>query len=65
MTSSSSSKTAAHSADNPADPTHPDAAFLQRELDRDRKGEWVLIPKTLIALGVVAVLVVIRQLFFV
>ena len=49
----------------PVDPRHPDAAFIQRELDRDRKHVWVLIPKTLIALAVVAVLVVIRQLFFV
>jgi hypothetical protein len=47
------------------DPRHPDAALIQRELDRDRRHEWVLIPKTLLALAVVAVLVVIRQLFFV
>jgi hypothetical protein len=49
----------------PADPRHPDAAFIQAELDRDRRHEWVLIPKTVVALAVVAVLVVIRQLFFV
>ncbi len=36
----------------------------QREIDRDRRGERSLIPKALIALAVVAVLVVIRQLFF-
>jgi hypothetical protein len=47
------------------DPRHPDAAFIQRELDRDRKREWYLIPKAFIALAIVAVLVVIRQLFFV
>jgi hypothetical protein len=46
------------------DPKHPDAAFIQRELDADRKHEWVLVPKAIIALAVVAVLVVIRQLFF-
>jgi hypothetical protein len=47
------------------DPRHPDAAFIQQELDRDRKREWYLIPKTFVALAIVAVLVVIRQLFFV
>ena len=47
------------------DPQHPDDAFIQRELDRDRKREWYLIPKAFIALAIVAVLVVIRQLFFV
>ncbi|MES2172111.1 MAG: hypothetical protein V4479_15540 [Actinomycetota bacterium] len=36
----------------------------QREIDRDRRHERVLIPKTLLALAVIAVLVVIRQLFF-
>ncbi len=46
------------------DPRHPDAAFIQRELDRDRKREWLLLPKTVVALAVVAVLVVIRQLWF-
>lgn len=47
------------------DPRHPSAELIQRELDRDRKHEWVLIPKAIIAVAVVAVLVVIRQLFFV
>jgi len=47
------------------DPRHPDDAFIQRELDRDRKHEWVLIPKAIIALAIVAALVVVRQLFFV
>lgn len=47
------------------DPRHPDFAFIQRELDRDRKHERFLIPVALIALAVVGVLVVIRQLFFV
>lgn len=36
----------------------------QREIDRDRRHERVLIPKTLLAFAVVAVLVVIRQVFF-
>ena len=47
------------------DPRHPDAAYMQRELDRDRRHERVLITKALIAAAVVAVLVVIRQLYFV
>ncbi len=47
------------------DPRHPDAAFLQAEIDADRKHEWVLVPKAIIALAVVAVIVVIRQVFFV
>jgi hypothetical protein len=51
--------------ESPVDPRHPDAVFIQRELDRDRRHEWVLVPKAIIALAVVAVLVVIRQLFFV
>ncbi len=56
----------AHSDDQgPVDPRHPDAAFIQRELDRDIRHEWVLVPKAILALAVVAVLVVIRQVFFV
>ena len=51
--------------ESPADPRHPDAPFIQRELDRDRRYEWVLVPKAIIALAFVAVLVVVRQLFFV
>jgi hypothetical protein len=47
------------------DPQHPSAELIQRELDRDRKHEWVLIPKAFVALAVVALLVLIRQLFFV
>jgi hypothetical protein len=49
----------------PADPLHPDAEFMQRELDRDRSHERVLVPKALLALVLVAVLVAIRQVFFV
>ncbi len=36
----------------------------QREIDADRRHERVLIPKALLALAVVAVLVIIRQVFF-
>lgn len=49
----------------PADPRYPEMDFLQEDIDDDRKHEWVLIPKAFIALAFVAVLVVIRQLFFV
>jgi hypothetical protein len=47
------------------DARHPSPEFIQSELDRDRKHEWVLVPKAIIAIAVVVVLVVIRQLFFV
>lgn len=64
--SSLNRSTPTHSDDLvPADPRHPDPDFLQREIDRDRKHEWVLVPKALIAIVAVAVLVLIRQLFFV
>jgi hypothetical protein len=49
----------------PLDPRHPSDEYIQRELDNDRRGEFSLLPKTAIALAVVAVLVVIRQVFFV
>ena len=44
---------------------NPGDAFIQAEIDANRRYEWFLIPKAFIALGVVAVLVVVRQLFFV
>ena len=47
-----------------ADPRHPDAAFIQRELDRDRKREWYLVPKAIFAVVIVVLLVVLRQLYF-
>ena len=48
----------------PLAPGRPGDAFLQREIENDRKGERGLLLKTAIALAVVAVLVVLRQLFF-
>jgi hypothetical protein len=48
-----------HDVNNPGD------AFIQAEIDSNRRYEWVLIPKALAGLAVVAVLVVIRQVFFV
>jgi hypothetical protein len=47
------------------DPKHPDLAYIQRELDRDRRHERVLIPQAIVAVLIVGVLVLIRQLFFV
>ena len=49
----------------PVDPRNPGDAFLQEEIDRNRSGEWVLIPKAALALAFVVVLVVIREVFFV
>jgi hypothetical protein len=48
-----------------ADPKHPDDAFLLQEIANDRRGERALIGKTLIALAIAAILVTVRQLFFV
>jgi len=39
--------------------------FLQREINQNRRRELLLIPKALLALGLVAGLVVIRQVFFI
>ena len=39
--------------------------FLQREINQNRRRELLLIPKALLALGLVAGLVVIRQVYFV
>lgn len=40
-------------------------AHLQREIDANRRAERWLIPKAAFALGIVAALVVVRQVFFV
>jgi hypothetical protein len=40
------------------------ADAVQREIEADRKWEYRLWPKALIALAIVALLVVIRQAFF-
>lgn len=44
---------------------NPGDAFIQAELDANRRHEWLLVPKAIIAFAVVGALVVIRQLFFV
>jgi hypothetical protein len=51
-------------AEVPLDPRNPGDEYIQREIDNDRRGEWKLLPKTAIALAFVAVLVVIRQVYF-
>jgi len=43
----------------------PGDAFIQAELDSNRRYEWLLVPKALIAFAIVVALVVIRQVFFV
>jgi hypothetical protein len=48
----------------PADPRNPGDEFLQREIDDNRRSEYWLIPKAILALAVVAALVVIREVFF-
>ena len=48
----------------PVDPRNPGNAFVQRELDDNRRGEYALIWKTALALAFVGVLVAIRVIFF-
>jgi hypothetical protein len=48
----------------PVDPRNPGNDYIQHEIDTDRLGERILIPKAIFALVIVAVLVVIRQVFF-
>lgn len=48
-----------------ADIRDPGDAFIQAEIDSNRRYEWLLIPKAIIAFAIVAALVVVRQLFFV
>ncbi|CAN5494730.1 hypothetical protein [Lacisediminihabitans sp. H27-G8] len=50
--------------ETPVDPRNPGDEFLQREIDDNRRSEFWLIPKAVLALAVVAVLVVIREVFF-
>jgi len=46
------------------DARHPNAELLIREIESNRRGEHVLLLKTLIAVLFVAALVAVRQLFF-
>jgi hypothetical protein len=49
----------------PSDRRNPGSDFLQQELSSDRRSERGLIVKALLALALVAVLVYVRQVFFV
>jgi hypothetical protein len=49
----------------PTDPRNPGDAFLQNEIDENRASERVLVPKALIAFAFVALLVIVREVFFV
>lgn len=46
-----------------SEPTRADAVASQREIRHDARLEWRLIPKALIALAVVTVIVLLRELF--
>lgn len=48
----------------PVDLRNPGDAFLQQEIDANRRTERWLIGKAAIALAVVGILVAIRQVFF-
>ena len=43
---------------------HPGDAFLRQEIEQNRKAERILIVRALIALALVAILIVVRQVFF-
>jgi hypothetical protein len=49
----------------PEDPKNPGDAYIWAEIKADRRREWILIPKALAALAFIAVIVVVRQAFFV
>jgi hypothetical protein len=49
----------------PVDPRNPSDAFLAEEIESNRRAERWLVPKAILALAIVAVLVVIREVFFV
>ena len=38
---------------------------LQREIDRDRRAERMMVPYALIAVAVIVVIMVVREVFFV
>lgn len=64
----SAASPARHSGDTDiavADIRDPGDAFIQAEIDSNRRYEWLLVPKAIIAFAVVALLITIRQLFFV
>ena len=48
----------------PIDPRNPGDDFLQDEIERNRAGEWVLLPKAGIAFAFVGLLIALHQIFF-
>lgn len=48
----------------PADPRDPGDAYLRAELENDRRTERWIVLKAVIALALVGILIVIRQVFF-
>ncbi len=48
----------------PNDLRDPGDSYLQQEIDENRRHERWLVPKALLAIGVVVVLVIIRQVYF-
>lgn len=48
----------------PVDPRNRGDAFLQDELERNRAGEWILIPKTVLAFAFVAAFIALHEVFF-
>lgn len=49
----------------PVDRRNPGDEYLSREIEQNRRAEFWLIPKAVLALAIVAALVVIRQVYFV
>jgi len=47
-----------------ADIRNPGDAYVQAEIDSNRRFEWLLPLKALLALGVVLAIIVIRKLYF-
>lgn len=48
----------------PNDPRNPGDSYLQQEIDENRRHERWLVPKALLAIALVVVLVIIRQVYF-
>lgn len=56
---------ARHGVHAVADIRNPGDAYIQAEIDSNRRFEWLLIPKALVGFGIVGIFIVIRQVFFV
>ena len=53
-----------HAMGEPIDPRNPGDAYLQNEIDANARAERWLIAKAAIALAVVGILILVRQVFF-